>query len=71
MFGYQINYTKNVFSSYKKYFLKKDENPIYIWNDLVFQDFASNCHENNEDCLIFPHQQFYTDLMWISSIQFV
>lgn len=71
LFWYKINYEKDVFSSYKKYFIKKDEDPIYVWNDSVFEEFALDCHEKDKNCLIFPNQQFYTDLIWISSIQFV
>jgi hypothetical protein len=56
---------------YVKFFFEKDENPIYVWNDSKFVDYAKTCYENKENCLIFPHQQFYSDMIWLSSIQYI
>lgn len=58
-------------SSYIKYFMLKDENPRYVWNSQLFKWYTDYCHENSLNCIVFPHQQFYTDLMWIWSIQYI
>lgn len=58
-------------NSYVNYFFKKDANPIYVWKDKIFTDFAEQCHKNKQNCLILPHQQTYSDLVWLNSIQYV
>jgi hypothetical protein len=49
----------------------KDENPILVWKGEIFNHYNKYCHENKKNCQIIPHQQFYADLIWISSIQYV
>jgi hypothetical protein len=56
---------------YYKYFFAKDENPVLVWKDDSFKNFVKYCHDHKLNCQIIPHQQFYADLIWISSIQYV
>lgn len=54
-----------------KYFLYKDQDPIYVWKNKTFTDYANYCHKNKLNCMILPHQQTYADLVWMNSIQYV
>ncbi len=56
---------------YKKFFFLKDENPILVWKNKIISSYVKKCHQNEKNCLIIPHQQFYSDLIRISSIQYV
>ena len=72
----QINFlnfhlTWNYKNYYKKFFYLKDENPILVWRNETIKKYIKKCHQNKKNCLIIPNQQFYADLIWISSIQYV
>jgi hypothetical protein len=56
---------------YKKFFYLKNENPTLVRKNEIIKDYITKCHQEKKNCLIIPHQQFYADLMWISSIQYV
>ncbi len=56
---------------YIKYFYKKDENPLYVWGNKIFIDYIDYCHDKKQNCIIIPHQQIYSDMIWLSSIQYI
>jgi len=71
LFVKDVNLYNFLKSSYAEFFFAKDENPVYVWNNKLFQNYANYCDDNNQNCIIFPHQQLYSSLMWVSSIQYI
>lgn len=85
VFGHEIpvNTSKLVDNFYIKYIAKRNENPVYVWKNDVFRWYAEDCHKKivtninwsgnwkPTSCLIFPHQQTYSDIVWLTSIQYI
>jgi len=57
--------------SYKKTFFLQNQDPIYVWKNKTFTEYANYCHSNKLNCIVFPHQQTYADFVWMNSIQYV
>ena len=70
-FGVNYDLSEFFWNSYIQYFVLKDEDPTYIWDDNNFYKYQQACDKNNENCLILPHQQTYASFLWLSSIQYV
>lgn len=58
-------------TSYAEFFFVKDENPVYVWNNKIFENYSDYCDGIKQNCIIFPHQQLYSSIMWIWSIQYI
>lgn len=69
--GKEYNLSQNFPQFYKKYISNSKNKPNYVRNAKVFQKYQNYCHQNKKNCIIFPHQQTYSDIIWISSIQYI
>lgn len=71
MFWYKRDFEKQISQYYVKYFYERNENPVYVMNDKVFTDYIDDCHRRKDNCIYFPHQQVYADIIWLTSVQYM
>ncbi len=70
-FGAKKN-VENMFPNfYAKYWMFKNEDPTFVRKNSIFSKYQDYCSQNHFNCIIFPQQQLYADIVWISSIQYL
>lgn len=70
-FGKKINVVDKFPNFYGKYFIQKNEHPIFVRKNDIFSWYQNYCFQNKLNCIVFPNQEFYADIIWLSSIQYV
>ncbi len=65
------SYTWIVKNNYIYFYIKKSEDPTYIFKSDIFEQYAKNCHKEWKNCIIFPFQKIYADILWLWAIQYL
>ncbi len=77
VFDWRLNFASfsytwvSIKNNYITFYIKKNEDPTYLFKSDIFDQYNKYCHQHKKNCIIFPFQQIYADLLWLGTIQYL